>query len=39
VGLYYSGKQTREWLKFKAVHEQRFSALPNRSKMIALTVD
>jgi bifunctional non-homologous end joining protein LigD len=22
VGLYYSGKRTREWLKFKAVHEQ-----------------
>jgi bifunctional non-homologous end joining protein LigD len=21
-GLYYSGKRTREWLKFKAVHEQ-----------------
>ena len=22
AGLYYSGKRTREWLKFKAVHEQ-----------------
>ena len=22
TGLYYSGKRTREWLKFKAVHEQ-----------------
>jgi bifunctional non-homologous end joining protein LigD len=22
AGLYYSGKPTREWLKFKAVHEQ-----------------
>jgi bifunctional non-homologous end joining protein LigD len=22
MGLYYSGKRTREWLKFKAVHEQ-----------------
>ena len=22
VGLYYSGQRTREWLKFKAVHEQ-----------------
>ena len=22
VGLYYSGRRTREWLKFKAVHEQ-----------------
>jgi bifunctional non-homologous end joining protein LigD len=23
AGLYYSGKRTREWLKFKAVHEQK----------------
>jgi len=23
TGLYYSGKRTREWLKFKAVHEQQ----------------
>ena len=22
MGLYYSGKRTRQWLKFKAVHEQ-----------------
>jgi bifunctional non-homologous end joining protein LigD len=22
AGLYYSGKRTREWLKFKAIHEQ-----------------
>ena len=22
TGLYYSGKRTREWLKFKTVHEQ-----------------
>ena len=22
ASLYYSGKRTREWLKFKAVHEQ-----------------
>ena len=22
TGLYYSGKRTREWLKFEAVHEQ-----------------
>jgi hypothetical protein len=22
TGLYYSGKRTREWLKFKAVHEK-----------------
>ena len=22
AGLYFSGKRTREWLKFKAVHEQ-----------------
>ena len=22
TGIYYSGKRTREWLKFKAVHEQ-----------------
>ena len=22
TGLYYSGKRTRDWLKFKVVHEQ-----------------
>ena len=22
AGLYYSGKRTRDWLKFKAAHEQ-----------------
>jgi hypothetical protein len=37
AGLYYSGKQPREWLKFQAVREQRFPAPPNRSKIIALT--
>jgi bifunctional non-homologous end joining protein LigD len=36
TGLYYSGKRTREWLKFKAVHEQEAVivgyAQPRRSR-------
>ena len=36
TGLYYSGKRTREWLKFKAVHEQEVVIIgytePRRSR-------
>ena len=36
AGLYYSGKRTREWLKFKAVHEQEVVIIgytePRRSR-------
>jgi bifunctional non-homologous end joining protein LigD len=36
TGLYYSGKRTREWLKFKAVHEQEVVVVgytePRRSR-------
>jgi bifunctional non-homologous end joining protein LigD len=36
AGLYYSGKRTREWLKFKAVHEQEVVTVgytePRRSR-------
>ena len=36
AGLYYSGKRTREWLKFKAVHEQEVVIVgytrPHRSR-------
>lgn len=36
IGLYYSGKRTREWLKFKAVHEQEVVVVgytePRRSR-------
>jgi len=36
AGLYYSGKRTREWLKFKAVHEQEVVVVgytePRRSR-------
>jgi bifunctional non-homologous end joining protein LigD len=36
AGLYYSGKRTREWLKFKAVHEQEVGIVgytePRRSR-------
>jgi bifunctional non-homologous end joining protein LigD len=27
AGLYYSGKRTRQWLKFKAVHERRIGTV------------
>ena len=36
TGLYYSGRRTREWLKFKAVHEQEVVIIgytePRRSR-------
>ena len=36
AGLYYSGKRTREWLKFKAVHQQEAEIVgytePRRSR-------
>jgi bifunctional non-homologous end joining protein LigD len=36
AGLYYSGKRTREWLKFKAVHQQEVAIVgytePRRSR-------
>ena len=36
AGLYYSGKRTREWLKFKAIHEQEVVIIgytePRRSR-------
>ena len=39
AGLYYSGKRTREWLKFKAVHEQEVVIVgytePRRFRRIA----
>jgi bifunctional non-homologous end joining protein LigD len=38
AGLYYSGKRTREWLKFKAVHEQEVAIVgytePRRSRKL-----
>jgi bifunctional non-homologous end joining protein LigD len=40
AGSYYSGKRTREWLKFKAVHEQEVVIVGTLSRAgLASTLD